>query len=64
MDKLLELCFRSIVRNINEDHQVANIYKSQALKMHKEIEFEESCRYPIANIVPEDTKIKLYEMVS
>lgn len=64
MDKLIELCFRSIVRKVNNDHMTANIYKNQAMQLHKEIEFEESCRYPIANIVPEDTKIKLYEMVS
>ena len=63
MDKLLELCLRSIIRNINNDHMTANIYKNQAMQLHKEIAFEESCRYPIGHVVPEKTKIKLYEMV-
>ena len=64
MDKLLELCLRSIIRNINNDHMTANIYKNQAMQLHKEIAFEESCRYPIRYAISEDIKNKLYEMVS
>ncbi|HLS52348.1 MAG TPA: hypothetical protein VK031_00105 [Tissierellaceae bacterium] len=64
MDKLLELCLRSIIRNINNDHMIAKIYRNKALEIHKEIEFEESCRYPIGHVIPESTKLKLYEMVS
>lgn len=64
MDKLIELCFRSIVRKVNNDHMTANIYKNQAMQLHKEIEFEESCRYPVEHMVSRDIKKKLYEMVS
>lgn len=64
MDKILELCLRSIIRNINNDHITANIYKNQAMQLHKKIEFKNKCKYPVEITVPEDIKNKLYEMVS
>lgn len=52
------------MRNLNNDYTMAAVYKNQALKIHKEIEFEKNCRYPVEHMISRDIKKKLYEMVS
>lgn len=60
MDKLIELCFRSIVRDLNGEKHLAREYKELALEEHYNIK----CISRAEDHVPGRTKRKLYEMVS
>lgn len=60
MDKVLELCFRSIIRDINGDMKLSRKYKELALEIHYDI----NCIARVEDHVPRQTKIKLYELVS
>ena len=56
---ILKYCMRGIVRCLNEDIEKFNSYKNKAMNIYKsEYLFE------IGDLIPHDTKIELYEMVS
>lgn len=61
---VLELCIKATIRYLNGDYKEFNRYKKKALEIHKEIEFEEKCNYPIETLVPGEIKNKLIKMVS
>ncbi|MBU5311889.1 hypothetical protein KQI38_07590 [Tissierella carlieri] len=64
MDKVLELSIRAVIRHLNGDMTEFNKYKNKAIKIYEHEKFKESCRYQIRHMVPEETRQKLYEMVS
>ena len=56
---ILKYCMRSIVRYLNGDIKKFNFYKNKAMNIYRnEYLFE------LGDLIPHDTKIKLYEMVS
>ncbi|MBU5437616.1 hypothetical protein KQI42_06335 [Tissierella sp. MSJ-40] len=62
MDKVLELCLRSIIRNLNQEYHIAEIYKSQALELHNKVTFEEKCVFKVEERISNQVKKKLYEI--
>lgn len=62
-EKVLELCFRSIVSYINGEHEKSQIYKSQAVALNKKLEIERSCIYSIQELVSEEVQDRLYKLV-
>jgi len=63
LDKVLELCFRSIVSYLDGDYEKSELYKSRAVALNKKLEFERSCRYPVRELVSDETEDKLYKLV-
>lgn len=63
LDKVLELCFRSIVSYLNGDYEKSEVYKSKAEVLNKKLEFERSCRYSVRELISDETEDKLYELV-
>ena len=60
MDKLIQLCTRSIIQLVNGNMELSGEYKELALHEydnHKNI-------FRVEDHVPRNTKKKLYEMVS
>lgn len=80
MDKLIQLCFRSIIREVNGDKDISNQYTELAMKEYKENEdtikviyeskdhkgkkHKDKYTYRVEDIIPRKVKKKLYEMVS
>lgn len=62
-EKVLELCFRSIVSYLNRDYGKSKLYKSQAIALNKQLEFERSCIYSIQELVSEEVQDRLYKLV-
>ena len=60
MDKLIQLCLRSIVSNLNGDIELSEQYKELALDLY----FDSSCITRVEDHVDRKMKRKLYEMVS
>jgi hypothetical protein len=59
---VLELCLRSVIRNLNQEQHMAEIYKSQALELHKEVTFEEKRVFRVEERIPKNVRKKLYEI--
>ncbi len=56
---ILKYCMRGIIRYLNGDIDKFNSYKNKAINIYKnEYLFE------LGDLIPQETKIKLYEMVS
>ena len=80
MDKLIELCFRSIIRQVNGDKDISKQYKKLAMEEYKEHEdiiktmyenkehkgkkYRDKYAYKVEEIIPGKIKRRLYEMVS
>lgn len=60
VDKVLELCFRSIVQHLAGDKELSDEYKELALEEYQDIK----CMARLEEHVPKQVKRKLYEMVS
>jgi hypothetical protein len=60
VDKVLELCLRSIIRHISGDMELSKEYQELAL----EIDFDTKCICRIEDHISKNTKRNLYEMVS
>jgi len=60
VDKVLELCIRSIIRKINGDTELSKQYEELALEVH----FDSKCIFSVEDNIDRRTKIKLYELVS
>ena len=55
---------RGIIQHLNRDYIQFFKYKNKAMKIHEEVKFEESCIYPIKEIIPKETFEELKRMVS
>jgi hypothetical protein len=62
LDKVLELCLRSIVCFLNEEEHKAKTYKNKALELHNKVTFEEECVFKVEERIPKQVKKKLYEI--
>lgn len=62
--EVLEYCVKAVVQHLNGDFQTFYKYSMKATDMYKKMKFEESCIYPIKEVVPEDVRKKLYKIVS
>ncbi len=56
---ILEYCMRSIVQYLNGDIDKFNSYKNKAMNIYKNEHL-----FELRDLIPQETKIKLYEMVS
>lgn len=64
MDKVLELSIRAVIRHLNGDMTEFNKYKSKAMRIYEHEKFNEKCIFQIKHMIPDETREKLYEMVS
>ena len=80
MDKLIQLCFRSIIREVNGDKDISKRYRELAMEEYKEHEDTIKAMYRsrkhkgkrhrdkyisrVEDHIPKQTKKRLYEMVS
>lgn len=62
VDKVLEYCVRGIIQHLNGDYGQFNEYKNKAIGIYKEVKFEESCIYPVSDMVPEEVYRNLREI--
>lgn len=62
--EVLQYCLRGIVQHLNGDIDRFNDYVEKATRIYENEKFIEKCKYPISNLIPEETKKKLYQMVS
>lgn len=79
LDKLIQLCFRSIIREVNGDKELSKQYEQLAMEEYKEHEdtikaiyknknhkskrSKGRCTYRVEDHIPIATKKRLYEMV-
>lgn len=56
---ILEYCARAIVQFLNSDIDKFTKYKNKAMNIYKN-----ECLFELGDLIPQETKIKLYEMVS
>lgn len=64
LDKVFEYCMRAVIQHLNGDYRQFDKYKNKAIKIFEDIKFEESCIYPIKEIIPKETFEELKRMVS
>ncbi len=62
-EKVIELCFRSIVSYLNGNYGKSEVYKSQAAALNRKLEIERSCRYSVRELISSDDRDKLYELI-
>lgn len=60
MDKLIQLCTRSIIQLVNGNMELSGEYKELALQEYD----NHKNAFKVEDHVPRNTKKKLYEMVS
>ncbi len=58
--KAIKYCARAVVRHLNGDMNLFNIYRNKAIQIYE----EENGIVTIGELIPAEIKVKLYEMVS
>ena len=64
MDNLLLYCARAIVTHLNGDIDRFNAYKDKAMDIYEDRERTEKYTYPVAILIPSDTRQKLRKIVN
>lgn len=62
--EVLEHCLRGIVQYLNGDVEKFRKHANKAMEIHQKESFNAECNYSIEDLIPVETKYKLYQMVS
>lgn len=64
MNTVLELSIKAVIQHLNGDMKAFYNYKDKAIAHYEKQKFDESCRYPLRHMIPEETREKLNKIVS